>query len=411
MSEEGAANVFKCFELELNAGKNPIFHGGELITGNLKVELKRPMTIQVIKLQFKGRAACTNNDSTKGGEIEKVYFDRDFILLERPPGRPEPGHFPWIANFVYSLPFECPLPLGCPTSYEGSHAFIRYHVRATIVEDNGNESHEYTIKKPLMVVAPVDPIPEVASHPVGASESVSFGGCCCRGKLSAEAQLPKSTYFPGETVIGTLKIDNRHPRHIVDQVEVRLVDRTMRVDASAGAPSTPRTLIHHKLDKNNVVKSKSSMHKDDVIFLQIPPVVPSTPGAAAAAFGSDVYSMTPGEKAPSLISKLLESPGSATLRFRKQPFIRVDYAIQVSLGSQLLLELPITINALPIEGEGIAYESFAIGEQSIVESDEANKLRLGDGFVFTPRYQVLVNAQQLSARTINGPTTENGAPR
>lgn len=72
MSDEGATSIFRCFELELDAGKNPIFHGGELITGTLKVELKRPMTIEVIKLQFKGRAACTNNDSTKGAEIEKV---------------------------------------------------------------------------------------------------------------------------------------------------------------------------------------------------------------------------------------------------------------------------------------------------------------------------------------------------
>lgn len=52
-------------------------------------------------------------------------------------------------------------------------------------------------------------------------------------------------------------------------------------------------------------------------------------GAAAAAFGSDVYTMSPDEKAPTLASKLMESPGSATLRFRKQPFIRIDYAIQV----------------------------------------------------------------------------------
>uniref|UniRef100_A0A915A8Q9 Arrestin C-terminal-like domain-containing protein n=1 Tax=Parascaris univalens TaxID=6257 RepID=A0A915A8Q9_PARUN len=411
MSDEGATSIFKCFELELDAGKNPIFHGGELITGTLKVELKRPMTIEVIKLQFKGRAACTNNDSRKGAEIEKVYFDRDFTLLERPPGRPEPGHFPWIANFAYSLPFECPLPMGCPTSYEGLHAFIRYHVRATIVEDDGTGTHEYAIKKPLMVVAPMEAVPETAAHPVGASESVSFGGCCCRGKLAAEAQLPKSTYFPGEFVIGSLKIDNRHPRHVVDQVEVRLVDRATRVDASSGATSTCRTILHHKLDKSSVVKSKSSMHKDDVIFLQVPPVVPSTPGVAAAAFGSDIYTMSPDEKAPTLASKLMESPGSATLRFRKQPFIRIDYAIQVSLGAQLLLELPITINALPTEGEGIAYEPFAGGEQSVVESDEVNKLRLGDGFVFTPRYPVLTNGQDLSAHAVNGPTTENGAPR
>lgn len=69
-----AEDVFRCFEIELTLGKEPIFHGGELITGNLKIELKRPMTIQAIKLQFKGRAACTVSESSKGAEIEKVNF-------------------------------------------------------------------------------------------------------------------------------------------------------------------------------------------------------------------------------------------------------------------------------------------------------------------------------------------------
>ncbi|VDK51544.1 unnamed protein product [Anisakis simplex] len=403
-------NVFKCFEIDLDAGSNPIFHGGELITGTLKVELQRPMTIQVIKLQFKGRAAIRNSDSTKGGEVEKVYFDRDFILLERPPGRPEPGHFPWIADFNYSLPFECPLPLGCPTSYEGSQAFIRYHVRATLIEDDGTESNEYMIKKPLMVVAPVDPLPEIASHPVNASESIKFGGCCCRGKLSAEAELPKSTYLPGESVIGKLKINNRHPRHIVDQIEVRLVDRATRMDSSSNDKLTlNRTLLLNKLDNSSIVKAKSSMQKDDILFLTIPPVVPSTPGAAANAFSSDVYSMSPDEKAPSLIQKLMENPGTATLRFRKQPFLKIAYAIQISLGSQLLLELPIMINALPIESDNVKYAAFAGGEVSVIESDEANKNRLGDGFVFLPRYQTLNVPQQLT--TSNGPSAENGAPK
>lgn len=68
------------------------------------------------------------------------------------------------------------------------------------------------------MIAPVESFVELATQPIGASETVSFGGCCCRGKLIAEVRLPKSAYAPGETVIGSIKIDNRHPRHIVDQV-------------------------------------------------------------------------------------------------------------------------------------------------------------------------------------------------
>ena len=65
--------------------------------------------INAIKLQMKGRAVWVN-DPMKKDDIEKVLFDNDFTLLERPPGKLEPGHFTWVDNFTYSLPFECPLP-------------------------------------------------------------------------------------------------------------------------------------------------------------------------------------------------------------------------------------------------------------------------------------------------------------
>ncbi|EJW74596.1 arrestin domain-containing protein, partial [Wuchereria bancrofti] len=270
-----ADDVFRQFNIELNAGHEPIFHGDELITGKLQIELKRPMTIQAIKLQFKGRAACVKRDSSKGAEIEKVYFDRDFTLLERPPGRPEPGHFPWIANYLYCLPFECPLPLGCPTSYESPHGFIRYFIRATVVEEAGTDSREYIAKKPISVIAPVESFMELAIQPIGASETVSFGGCCCRGKLIAEVRLPKSAYAPGETVIGSIKIDNRHPRHIVDQMELRLVDRVQCIDSNNNNTLPNRTLIIRRLEKHDAVKSKSLLEKDEVFFLQIPALAPT----------------------------------------------------------------------------------------------------------------------------------------
>ncbi|KAK6111994.1 Arrestin (or S-antigen) N-terminal domain family protein [Brugia pahangi] len=393
-----ADDVFRQFNIELDAGHEPIFHGDELITGKLQIELKRPMTIQAIKLQFKGRAACVKRDSSKGGEIEKVYFDRDFTLLERPPGRPEPGHFPWIANYLYCLPFECPLPLGCPTSYESPHGFIRYFIRATVVEEAGTDSREYIAKKPISVIAPVESFVELAIQPIGASETVSFGGCCCRGKLIAEVRLPKSAYAPGETVIGSIKIDNRHPRHIVDQMELRLIDRVHCIDSNNNNTLPNRTLIIRRLEKHDAVKSKSLLEKDEVFFLQIPALAP-TIGAkfykSTVTNNSDAtdISITRDQSVPdstALLVKFQESPSSATLRFRKKPFLRVEYAIQLSLGDYLLLELPITILPLPCRGSNIIYQPFVGGAQPIPESDESGKFIYGDGFMFTPQYSVLV---------------------
>jgi hypothetical protein len=228
--------VFSRFEIEFDHVK-PIaplvFNGGELLTGHLRIQLKQPLTIHAIKLQFKGRA-CWLNETSKSGEVEKVYFDRDLVLLERPPGR-QPGDFPWLADHLYSLPFECPLPKGCPTSYEGPHAFIRYFARATVEEGDGKSKSKaaYVVKKPFTIVALVEtPVNPEALRPIAASEATTFGGCCCRGKLTAEIGLPKSLYYPGETVHGTLKIDNRHPRHVIDQIEVRLIDQVQSIKSA-----------------------------------------------------------------------------------------------------------------------------------------------------------------------------------
>ncbi|VDN04573.1 unnamed protein product [Thelazia callipaeda] len=419
-----ADDIFRQFEIELHAGQEPIFHGDELITGNLRIELKKPMTIQAIRLQFKGRAACTKNNSSKGAEIEKVYFDKDFTLLERPPGRPEPGHFPWIANFLYNLPFECPLPLGCPTSYENPHGFIRYFIRATVVEEAGTDIREYVAKKPISVIAPIESYVEPTSQPITVSETVTFGGCCCRGKLTAEVTLPKSGYTPGEMVIGSIKIDNRHSRQIIDQVELRLVDRVQCVDAKNSITLPNRTLILRRLEKHDVVKSKSLLQKDEVYFLQIPALAPTIGSKSLKSSITHNISTTNNDAIitpdqplipTQLLAKFQESPSTATLKFRKKPFLRVEYAIQFSLGDYLLLELPITILPPPCRGRGINYQPFIGGPQPIPESDESGKFIYGDGFIFTPQYAVLAppdtsettlttDASQLNGNTENGTT-------
>ncbi|VDN22357.1 unnamed protein product [Gongylonema pulchrum] len=133
--------------------------------------------------------------------------------------------------------------------------------------------------------------------------------------------------------------------------------------------------------------------------------------------------MTPNEPVltpASLLAKFQESPSTATLKFRKQPFLRVDYAIQacvtaffahstlkLSLGDRLLLELPITILPLPWRGNGIVYQPFVGGAQPIPESDESGKFIYGDGFMFTPQYCVASSAAVATTALHSNGSTEN----
>ncbi len=117
-----ADTVFNRFEIDFDAGDAVVFHGGELITGNLRIELKRPMTINVIKLQLKGRAAFLN-DSGKNAEIEKVSVEMPEVIhmsfrsisiaispcLNDLPADPNRAIFPGLP--ISSI--RCPLNVHC----------------------------------------------------------------------------------------------------------------------------------------------------------------------------------------------------------------------------------------------------------------------------------------------------------
>uniref|UniRef100_A0A0N5BZH9 Arrestin_C domain-containing protein n=1 Tax=Strongyloides papillosus TaxID=174720 RepID=A0A0N5BZH9_STREA len=402
--------IFNLFEISFDAGSEPLFHGGERITGTVKVNLNEQVTIKAIKIQFKGRAAWKDDASAKSGEVEKVFFDKDFILLERPPGHPEPGHFLWKPNYTYSLPFECPLPKGCPTSYESPNAFVRYYARITFQTDDAL-SVQYTAKKGFTVVCPPDNNNELVIpskvNTVGANETCLYGGCCCRGKLQAEVTLPKNVYFPGEKVFGTFKVQNKSSKNFVEKVDVRLVDKATLVDGDVNGTKTVmyRTLVLRKLEKNDAIKKKKNIAKDDVEYMTIPPVIPTTFwDGEDDNIGNDKNYSLPQNKASSLMDS---SPSIATLKFRKTPFIKIEYCIQVTFGDKILLELPIIILPLPTKGINIEYKEFPLGPQEFSDSDENDKTIIGGPFTYTPIYPVLINADEVIKQEVeNFATTE-----
>ncbi|CAB3400836.1 unnamed protein product [Caenorhabditis bovis] len=368
------------FDIALDAGSDPIFKGGEVITGKLLIELRKPIIINAVKLQMKGRAVWLN-DPMKKDDIEKVYFDQDFTLLERPPGKPEPGHFQWIGDFTYSLPFECPLPKGCPSSYEGPHAYIRYFIRASLVqEDEFEKIHEYYVKKAFTLLAPSEGH-LVVGEPAEAADKAVLGKCCCKSKISAELKIPKTGYLPGENVYGDLKIGNKHPKDILSHMEARLVDRVRRIGAPEIAAASPwRTLLVRKLESTHETpnKTKGAIEQNGLFLLTIPPVCPSTK--------EDYEDPSKQEHILSPFGKLLESPSTATLKFRKIPFIKIEYGIQVTLGTHILMEIPIEIGELSTRSENNSRELFVAGPQPVEEADEKGKIAVNGPFVYTPIY-------------------------
>ncbi|KAF7637553.1 Arrestin_C domain-containing protein [Meloidogyne graminicola] len=501
-----ADNIFERFEVEFDAGTSPVFHGGELITGSLKIQLKKEVTINAIHIQFRGRAVWLDPKHPTKEAGEKIYFDKNFVLLERPPGHPEPGHFPWSANFLYSLPFECPLPKGCETSYEGPHGFIRYYSRA-ILEIAEPDNAKYIIKQCFSIISSpeLNQLVPPISDPISEKKTVRFGSCCCRGKMTAEIILPKSSYAPGEDVIGNFSINSSSAKNVLEHIEVRLIDRLSRITSdlepfkeasplpepingietktkeknsknkqkqkngineaainnekqlntkevfpfkenkkqkktnsiSTTKPSpssTSSTERHRVVFGRRLVKEdfkgettnerknsgdKNVLIKKDVYFLRIPSVVPTTQGknilinVKTCLFvlsqtttkhitdnqlqqSSQFDELVDGVGAENgQFHRLLESPSTATLRARREPFLRVDYALQIYLGTHVLVELPIQIHPIPIYAKGIGFQPFAGGPQSVVEPDESNYIPFKGPFTFAPLYPVYLETPKI----------------
>lgn len=259
-------------------------------------------------------------------------------------------------------------------------------------------SAQYTAKKGFTVISPPDNNNELVIpskiNTVGANDTCLYGGCCCRGKLQAEVTLPKNVYFPGEKVLGTFKVQNKSSKNFIEKVDVRLVDKATLVDGDVDGTKTVmyRTLVLRKLEKNDAIKKKKNIAKDDVEYMTIPPVIPTTfwDGEDDNIGNDKNYSLSYNKT-----SMMDSSPSIATLKFRKTPFIKIEYCIQVTFGDKILLELPIIILPLPTEGVNIEYKEFPLGPQEFSDTDENDKTLIGGPFKYTPIYPVLINADEV----------------
>ena len=231
-------------------------------------------------------------------------------------------------DFEYSLPFEYMIPLGCPSSFEGSDAFVRYFARVTFQTAESNTVSDTNTKfcatskkssfffQPIYIAkrhfsvyslettAAVDTIYEA---PYTYRHTFASGGCCCRRQVYFELVMPKRFFYAGDDIEARMIIDNVPDERIANevgwfllllrfvekththtfnhtkylQIAWSIVERTTRADIlddDAALKAPARVLSSGKVDGTNVEKRKNQI---TIGSIRIPRAVPLTLANAA----------------------------------------------------------------------------------------------------------------------------------
>ena len=128
------------FSISFNT-QQPVYYPGQVLTGNVALELNHPMDMRGVRIKLQGKGYChwTERHSRGTGENRRTetvhYTGKETIVdlvqvlfgdsssssktYKHPAGR-------------HAYPFRFTLPQPMPSSFEGAHGYIRYILKAKI---------------------------------------------------------------------------------------------------------------------------------------------------------------------------------------------------------------------------------------------------------------------------------------
>jgi hypothetical protein len=204
----------QAFSIEFE-NPNAVYSAGELVIGNVIVDLSDSMSMRGIRIKLLGRAKVHwsvrkgKNDQTHY-RAEEVYVNETMCLFGSMGSdsnvRLEAGHHQYI--------FTVRLPDRLPSSFEGEHGYIRYTVEATIDKP---WKFDHVTRTAFTVIGILDLNTEALEFrsPFTASNETVVQ-CCCwtSGTVSATVMLNKRCFVPGETVFISAEIFNRSQTNV-----------------------------------------------------------------------------------------------------------------------------------------------------------------------------------------------------
>jgi hypothetical protein len=188
---------------------------GEVIKGNIKLNLRKPKDVSSLHITFKGTQhayySIKRGDTTYTGESKGDYIDLEQIIQE------VNGKMP-AGDYVF--PFQFAVPFDVPNSfYYGDSKFfgkVEYRLKAEL-KVPGTFTRNERFTHDIIIATPYSPSKEELSrHTVQSEEDVTY--CCCikKGKVAITANLERLVFSRVDVINVFMDIDCRQC-----QVEMR----------------------------------------------------------------------------------------------------------------------------------------------------------------------------------------------
>ncbi|GFN74123.1 hypothetical protein PoB_000062900 [Plakobranchus ocellatus] len=269
----GKLNIF---QISLANGPG-VFYAGTMLQGHVTIELKEPMKMRGVRLNFEGKAYVhwTERHSTGSGKNRRTttrhysatekYFDQDVLLHGIWPS--QGSNTTELPQGRHTFPFQYQLPTGLPSSFEGDYGHVRYVVSCKIDKP---WKFDHKTKRPFTIISILDlnQQPNCSSRLQASNQKHLCCLCCKSGPISASFHLDRQGYVPGEAIKLFAEISNGANRSMdKSYVELKMIVTFHATSKSRTVPRSVAVLTRPGIPGN----SEDVWSGEELVIPPLPP--------------------------------------------------------------------------------------------------------------------------------------------
>lgn len=255
--------------------ENASYYSGEIITGTITLNTTSEKNVRDVCIVFlgEGKVKWSESHSTRnsngGSSTHTTYYKSHEVYVDNSTMVHGEGILP---AGVHTYTFNIPLPLECPTSFEGKYGHIRYEISLKL---NRPFRFDNVYKKALTVIKTCDlNLNSMYRIPLLLEEMGDL--CCCyssNGSILYTLKIPYGAYAPGQAVKYSLHVANQTMTDIVGYS----YEFVKKVTFTAKTPSRKhrftRDVLVARSYSDTCLRLSTQLFEGQFV---IPPVPPST---------------------------------------------------------------------------------------------------------------------------------------